>query len=407
MPAKRQPKYRHQKSRDLAVVRIGGRDIYLGRYDSPESHEAYNRVVAEWFARGESPPLPVSADGEPATITELLPGYLRHIDAYYVKDGRPTSEAGSIRLSLRTLDEHYGGTAAVKFGPLALKALREAYIGLRICRTEVNRRISHVVRFFRWLVEHELVPPSVYEGLKAVPGLRKGRTSVREAKPVRPVADSHVDAIQPHVCRQVWAMVQLQRLTGMRPGEVVLIRTCDIDRSREPWTYIPESHKTEHHGRERVISIGPQARDILVPWIRSNVAEYLFSPKEAEAERLVAMRARRKTKVQPSQHDRHKAGTRRRKQLLGDHYTVETYRRAIFRGCRRAFPCPEGQDRKEWTRLHTWRPNQLRHTTGTKLRKDFGLDAARAVLGHSKADTTEIYAERDRSLAADVIERMG
>ena len=32
-----QPKYRHYKPKDLAVVRIDGRDVYLGKYDSPKS----------------------------------------------------------------------------------------------------------------------------------------------------------------------------------------------------------------------------------------------------------------------------------------------------------------------------------------------------------------------------------
>jgi hypothetical protein len=41
------PKYRHFKPRDLAVVRINGRDHYLGQYGSPASREAYARLIAE------------------------------------------------------------------------------------------------------------------------------------------------------------------------------------------------------------------------------------------------------------------------------------------------------------------------------------------------------------------------
>lgn len=41
------PKYRHYKPKDLAVVRINGRDHYLGRYNSSESHERYHRFLAE------------------------------------------------------------------------------------------------------------------------------------------------------------------------------------------------------------------------------------------------------------------------------------------------------------------------------------------------------------------------
>ena len=46
------PKYRHYKPKGLAVVRVDGRDVYLGRYESPESWEKYYRVLAEWRLGG-------------------------------------------------------------------------------------------------------------------------------------------------------------------------------------------------------------------------------------------------------------------------------------------------------------------------------------------------------------------
>jgi hypothetical protein len=46
-PTTRVPKYRRYRPKNLAVVRLDGRDVYLGPYDSPESHEKYRRVVAE------------------------------------------------------------------------------------------------------------------------------------------------------------------------------------------------------------------------------------------------------------------------------------------------------------------------------------------------------------------------
>jgi hypothetical protein len=51
-PSKRVPAYRHHKSDGRAVVTIGGRDIYLGRWNSPESRDEYDRVIAEWLASG-------------------------------------------------------------------------------------------------------------------------------------------------------------------------------------------------------------------------------------------------------------------------------------------------------------------------------------------------------------------
>ena len=42
------PNYCHHKASGKEVVRIGGRDQYLGPYGSSESHAAYERVLAEW-----------------------------------------------------------------------------------------------------------------------------------------------------------------------------------------------------------------------------------------------------------------------------------------------------------------------------------------------------------------------
>ena len=61
---RRIPGYRHYKPKDLAVVRIDGKDSYLGKYNSPESREKYDRLIAEWLANGRH--LPCSA-GEATT----------------------------------------------------------------------------------------------------------------------------------------------------------------------------------------------------------------------------------------------------------------------------------------------------------------------------------------------------
>jgi hypothetical protein len=120
----RLPKYRHHKPKDRAVVRIGGKDRYLGKYNSPESRERYRRLVAEWLAaspaRRPSDAAIASCDG--LTVKELILAYARFADGYYVKDGRPTVEPTNIRLVLRLVRWLYGTTSASSFGPLALKA---------------------------------------------------------------------------------------------------------------------------------------------------------------------------------------------------------------------------------------------------------------------------------------------
>ena len=61
----------------------------------------------------------------------------------------------------------------------------------------------------------------------------------------------------------------------------------------------------------------------------------------------------------------------------------------------------------QWQTKHRWSPNQLRHTAATEIRRDFGLEAAQIILGHSAADVTQVYAERDLAKGIEVAKRIG
>jgi integrase len=54
-----------------------------------------------------------------------------------------------------------------------------------------------------------------------------------------------------------------------------------------------------------------------------------------------------------------------------------------------------------------WAPSQLRHSHGTSVRRRYGLEAAQVVLGHSRADVTQVYAERDPTLALKIAAEIG
>ena len=62
---------------------------------------------------------------------------------------------------------------------------------------------------------------------------------------------------------------------------------------------------------------------------------------------------------------------------------------------------------RRWRRQHRWSPNQLRHNAATYLRKQFGIEAARVLLGHSSAAVTEVYAELDLAKAAEIRAQVG
>jgi hypothetical protein len=185
----RTPSYRLHKPTGQAVVTLNGRDVYLGRHGSPASKAEYDRLVSEWLASGRQRVVSTrGGEGGPdLTVSEMILAYVRFADGYYLKGGRLTKEAANIRMALRPLKRLYGHTHAARFGPLALKAVRQAMVEDDICRREINRRTGRIVRAFKWAVENELIPPSVHHGLKAVAWLRKGRSDARESAPVRPV----------------------------------------------------------------------------------------------------------------------------------------------------------------------------------------------------------------------------
>jgi integrase len=65
--------------------------------------------------------------------------------------------------------------------------------------------------------------------------------------------------------------------------------------------------------------------------------------------------------------------------------------------------------RAVWPRVFTfrWHPHQLRHNAATYLRREFGLEAARIILGHHSSAVTEIYAEKDEQQAVEAIIKVG
>lgn len=379
----------HHKGSGQAFVKLGGRFVYLGAYGSEAAEQNYRRVVAEWQATGGQVAAKV------LTVDHVIAGYWQHAEVYYRKNGKPTSELSVLRLSMRPLHELYGAMPAVEFGPLRLKACRERMIDAGLSRTTINGYVSRIRQAFRWAVENELVPGEVLQALRAVAGLKRGRSRAKESVPVRPVDRGAVEAVLPHVARQVAAMIELQWLTGMRPQEVVQMRMAELDRGGRVWLFRPRDHKVEHHGMDRVIPLGPQAQAVLAPFLTLDPLAAMFSPRDAEMERREAMRAARKSKVWPS----HSNAARKRRrgsedQGLRECYDTNSYRRAIDRGCVAAG-------------ISKWSPNQLRHAAATRIRKEMGIEAAQAVLGHRQLETTQVYAEVNHARAVEAMERLG
>jgi len=223
-------------------------------------------------------------------------------------------------------------------------------------------------------------------------------------------------------------MVQIQLVTGSRPGEIVSMRLGDLSTAGPIWEYAPREHKTEHQEKSRLILIGPKGQAVLQEFLSQALAAdpgveaFVFSPADSEAERNRRRRKQCKSPMTPSQAARRPNESARRRPK--DRYTVASYRRTIARGCELAFEMPaelrtfprdlapdEKRRRRaraaEWRQAHCWHPNQLRHSAGTFLRREFGIEAARVILGHAHVETTEIYAEADLKRAREIMGSVG
>jgi integrase len=383
------------------------KDVLLGKHGTVASKEEYKRVIIDWEANQRR--LPRSARSD-LTIAELIGRYWKHVESYYRHaDGTPTGEVQAMRYSLRPLNFLYGQAVAVEFGPAMLKSVRELMIrGYEhnkygpqepVCRTLINARVKRIRRMFKWAVGEELLPASVHQALCAVEPLKRGRTIAKESNPVKPVARAVVEDTLPLLRPMQADMVKLQLETGMRPGELVLMRACDIDMTGAVWLYRPPQHKTQHHAHERIVPIGPKGQLIVKRYLTTDLQARLFSPQRNMEERALSLRANRKSIVQPSQQNRRKRCPKKRP---GTMYTVTQYARAI-----REAICRHNREKPEAEHIPQWHPHQLQHLRALELKREAGLDGARAVLGHRSPVLTEHYATLDIGRAAEIMAKIG
>ena len=179
---KKLPAYRLHKPSGQAIVTLDGKDFYLGLHGTQVSRSEYDRLIAGWLAHGRHMPNDLGQPPE-LTVDELILRYWKFAQVHYSRDGVPSRELDNIRDALRHVRPLYGRCLGVEFGPLALKKVRRTMIDSGLSRTTINARIGKIRRMFKWAVGEELLPASVFEGLRAVEGLRAGREGVRETPP--------------------------------------------------------------------------------------------------------------------------------------------------------------------------------------------------------------------------------
>ena len=360
------PSYRFHKPTGKAVVTIGARDHYLGPYGSEESRRQYGALIAQHAGGVAVDPLKSEVPGKPSgnslTINELVLAFMRHADQHYRKNGEVTSEIHCVQMATRSLVKLYGFTTADEFGPLALKAVRETMIDAKWVRYSINKAIGRIRGIFRWAVENELVNAVTLQKLTAVAPLLAGRSKARDNPPRQPATKEQIEAVQPLVSPLVRDLIDVQRFTGARAGELLKLTGGMIDTTGEVWLFNVEGHKTEHHGHARIIAIGPQSQAIL---------------------------KRRMAGLSPTDHIF---------PIRRDSYTL-----AVHRACKQLVE----RSKSLKSQFKPWSPHQLRHAAGHEIREAFGLEHVQATLGHASFAMSERYAQASLQKAIEVAERVG
>ncbi len=307
------------------------------------------------------------------SVKDLAKDYHAYAQGIYKKNGKKTTHLGQVKRAMEQLAEMYGTVPASELtGPMVAK-LRDAILSLGHYRDKKitvgtgNGRLVIWKQAYKWAREKELVNAVSMADVLAVAPLKVGRCAARVTAAVMPVSREDVDKTLA-VCGQgIKDMVELQWLTGMRPGEVCNLRPCDVNRIKAVWIYCPHTHKTEHKDKTRRIAIGPQAQAILARYMTRSLSSYCFItsaclfPDGSGPGRFTSKR--------PMYPDR--------------------YLRFIWHAC-------------DLAKVTLWKPNQLRHAWATRMREQFGIEAASDGLGHSSVDMTEIYAERSLKRAVEV-----
>ena len=363
------PKYRRNPD-GRAFVEYKKRRTYLGQFGTASSKKAYRDFVAGLVGDPQAAPTQ-SVTG--LTVAEAAADYMLQAERYYAGSG----EFNNVRVAVDDFVKLFASDELRELSPRHLLEFQRQLVAAQYARTSINSRVSRVKRWLRWCASRELIPVGIYEGVRSVDGLRTGRSAATESEPVQPVKLADVEKTLRHVAPVVAAMARVQYLCGMRPSEVCRMRACDIDQSGPVWFYRPAKHKTAWRGVLLVKAIPAPAQKLLAPFLANDPDAWLFTPRMSRD--FWKKSVPRKSKVWA-----YELRQRKRQKPSDRPYTSATYGKAIKYGIERA--------RRAGEAVAYWQPNQLRHAIAAELSRTLGQQAAQRWLGHSRLETTAIYA---------------
>jgi integrase len=419
--------YHHKKSGEdrVALYDANGKRYWvtLGKTGSDGARQKYARIIAEYQPDQPKRVCAVHTHSPAITVAAVVSEYLDHR-----LPGADYRERKHLERIFGAVVQMHGTTPVAEFGPRQLEQVRSHLVAEKLNGKLVNKYIGKVRAAWKWSYQREIITLEAYVRLTLLPPLtRSNAPGVTWHDPVEDVPGWVVDATLPYLHPIVADMVRLQRLAGLRPGEVVQLRPMDIDRETIKvdgvpiWVYSPERHKKKHRGKRRQVPLGPQAQAVLLPYLDRPADSYCFSPREALGAKWAARKSR----------------------TPGERYLRDSYGHAIgaaIASANRERLCPEcreqlaavkatrpkraprGQAKPAKKRarprrtdcaecrklaIPTWHPHRLRHSAATVAHAELGIEAAQAMLGHDSPDTTRIYSHAQLLKAARAAAKLG
>ena len=376
-----------KRDREYAYVRLNGRKIQLGRWDTPEADKAYRRVISAWVT---NPTAVLTKLGEQVILDQLCLAFLR-------ARGNQ-NDHGNYKIAIEVLLSVYSSEPVESFDFSYLEVVRAQFLQLGYCRSQINKLTSLVRSIFYWGVPRKLVPPSVAESLRYLKPLMEGQTTAPEQPPREAVPDDVVKRSLSHLLPTVADMVQVQRAACMRPSEVCRMKVGEINPSGEIWKYTPRKHKNSWRKHKKTVALGQMEQEIIAPRLVGKQPEDpVFSPKDAVKELSARKAAKRKTRVQPSQVKRKERAAKNPKRKVNDFFTTGTYGRSIKNSVQTA-----NKHLSDNEKIPHWTPYQLRHAAITEIVRTTGsVDIARAVAGQKSLMVTMGYNHADDLIAEE------
>ncbi len=155
-----------------------------------------------------------------------------------------------------------------------IRLYQQRQVSLGNKRNTINRNVGRLLgsqvkrgdAFFEWLVQVGAMPATLLMELRCVGNIRRGVPGVEESERILAAPTEDFKAALRCVDPQLREMMRVQYHCDMRPGELLVMKPCDIQwhpKDRDLWIYHPKKHKNLWRGMTRAIPIGSSARELI------------------------------------------------------------------------------------------------------------------------------------------------